>query len=145
MKIFFLFFLLLPAVSALAVSPTSLDLTDGSSGVMYVYNTLEKEVYFEIDGLQKENFTLIAGEVNSIEVSIYGERPGHYEGELLVKEISEDGFVNAIVIPVEYSGVIPHGEKEAFPIELVVSLFPITTLLVFLTWYFYKKKRKKGV
>ncbi len=145
MKLLFFFFLILPAVSALAVSPTNLDLTDGSTGKLYVYNTLDQETYFEIDGLQQENFTLAAGEIKTIEVSIHGERPGHYEGEILIKEISEDAFVNAIIIPVEYSGSIPQAQQKISPIMLAVSLLPIVVLFIGFTCYLYKKKRKKNV
>ena len=142
MKVLFFFFLLLPAVSALAVSPTSIDVTDGSKAVLYVYNTLNQEMYFEINGLHKENFTLAAGEKKIIEISVSGERPGHYEGEIIVKEISEGSFVNAIVIPVEYSGTMPQIQQKVFTTKIAFYFLSLVLILSAFLIYSYKKRKK---
>lgn len=142
MKLFFFFFLLLPCANALAVTPTSLDLTDGSIGTLYIYNTLDKEVHFEIDGLRQENFSLKGGESKEVKMEIKGERPGQYSGEIIVKELSEDGFVNAITIPVEYSGTLPQSTKTHSSTEMLSSAIVFVLLTVLFGGYVWKKRKK---
>ncbi|MDP3728752.1 MAG: hypothetical protein Q8R18_04840 [bacterium] len=143
MKRILLFFLLLiPCTTALAVSPTSVDLRDGSIGEVYIYNTLETQIDIQIDGVYKENFTLAPEEKKILHISVQGERPGSYEGQLIIKEVYDNGFINAIAIPVEYAGVIPQTQKQIFPVKLAVSLLPIIGILIGFTAYLYKKRKK---
>lgn len=135
------FILFLPCASAIAVSPTSLDLSDGSEGKVYIYNTLETEISIQVDGVYKENFTLAPEEKKILNISVQGQRPGSYEGQLIIKEVYENGFVNAIAIPVIYSGSFSL-EKKELPYDLMFGLGLIIVVLLLFGFYMWKKKKR---
>lgn len=144
MKIFFFFFLLFfPFVQALAITPTSIDITTGTQAEVHIYNTLDQDIQIEVDGVHKENFSLAAREEKVIHFSLQEKRPGIYEGELVVKEIYENGFVNAIEIPILYGGRFPEKKEKSF--ENILSVFVLICVLTFGIVYVWKKKRKKHV
>ncbi len=137
---FFLFLLLIPSVSALAVTPTSIDLRDGSEAQLYVYNTLEKEMDFRITGIYSENFTLGPLEEKRIVFSYFGKNPGSFKSSILVQEIYTSELTNGIEIPVTYSGKIP--EREAFTIPWFSMLSSLVIIILFIVLYLWNKKKR---
>lgn len=134
------FILFFPFVSAIAVTPTNLDLTGGSEGKVYIYNTLETEVNIQVDGAYRENFTLAPEEKKILAIYLQGERPGTYEGKLIIKEIYENGFINAIEIPIEYSGSFSPTKKEMSYTFLSGGVFVMVMLILVL--YIWKRRKK---
>lgn len=133
-KFFIFLILLLPFTAAIAVSPTSLDLTDGTVGKMYVYNTLDTEIKIQIDGLYKENFSLAPEENKLLNISVHGDRPGIYEGQIIIKEIYDNGFINAISIPVSYSGSFSMPQKNNNLVKIISVLTLIIIICIYIIW-----------
>mgnify|MGYP001615068844 CR=1 FL=1 len=140
MKILFFFFFLLPFAHALAVTPTELDITDGATGKVYVYNTFDYEMEFRVSGIYEENFTLPANGVKVLEIQHASLFPGTYEDTLRIEEIYVSGFVNAIEIPVLYSGKMSYLSGNVSLLEsLAIGSF---LLLIFSALGFYVWKSK---
>ena len=108
MKYIFLFFLFLPMVSAVAVTPTSLDFGEMERGEVsvrevLVVNTLDESNQFIVSGMYTEKFTLGAKESKIIEVTleVVDQENGRFEDYVRIEEV-HDNVVNAISIPVVY-------------------------------------------
>ena len=145
MKIFFFFFLLIPMAAALAVTPTSLDISDKSLGKLYIYNTLNTTVNFQVHGIYTENFSLEANEVKVLEISYSEGLPGRHETALRIEEIYENSFVNAIEIPVYYSGKMQESTKGFKNLEKIYLGVSMGLAFFLCAFYVWKRKRKKHV
>lgn len=126
MKYFILFFLLLPAVSALAVTPTHLDCTENNQQQLLIINTLNI-TNFSITGAYSENFTLKNNESRMI---VFTCNDIDY---LKIEEIYTEYLSNSILIPIKIN--------EKNEISLVIYIFLASTLG--LSIYGWRKKRSK--
>ena len=139
MKIIFFLFLFLPCVSALAVTPTTVTVTEDVGAKLYVYNTLNQTMDFQIEGIYGENFTLDANTVKTIEI------PAQENGGVLrIKEIYPQGFVNAIEIPVEVQRKNKESSFDVTSLPFTLASGLVLCLLC-VSMYGWKKKRKKNV
>tara|TARA_Y100000310_G_scaffold310408_1_gene355618 strand:- start:171 stop:662 length:492 start_codon:yes stop_codon:yes gene_type:complete len=109
MRYFFLFLLLLPCVSGLAVTPTSLDYGSLSRGEevvreILVVNTLDETVAFEVRGFFETSFSLDAREqiVLSLPLYVSDLKDGEYTDTLEIAEVYDTNLVHAVAIPVHY-------------------------------------------
>ena len=136
MKILFFLFCCMPLVSALAVTPTSLTVTQDTGAEMYIYNTLNQTMDFEIYGAYAENFTLEENAFKNVEIP-----PQQENGEIIVKEIYEQGFINAVAIPVnlQQSKTSQTGTTTSL---LLTALSLSVVSLLSLGVYGWKKKKK---
>lgn len=135
MKLFFFFLLFLPCASALAVTPTALTVTDTTGATLYVYNTLNETMEFQVKGLYAENFSLKENGVKELSIPSPGK-----SGQILVQEIYKQGFINAVVIPVDYKQTRKSGVNlRAIPLGIGSS---IIVALVFLGMYSWKRKKQ---
>ncbi len=138
MKILFFLFLCIPTVTALAVTPTTITVTEDAGAKLYVYNTLNQTMAFQIEGIYGENFTLTASALKIIEIP-----PEKRGGNLRIKEIYPEGFVNAIEIPVK----VQKKNKES---SLGIGSFPLTFASVLaltcisIGVYGWKRKKRKA-
>ena len=108
MKYFFLFLLLLPSVSAIAVTPTSLDYGEMERNEIVireilVVNTLDHKNQFQVSGMHTERFYLDAKESKVLEIplEVVDKDNGKYEDYVRIEEMY-DTMVNAVTIPVVY-------------------------------------------
>ncbi len=108
MKYFFLLLLFLPTVSAVAVTPTSIDFGELERGKVVVrevlvVNTLDTKNEFQVSGVYSDSFSLDAKESKVLEVplEVVDQEDGKYEDYLRVEEV-HDTLVNAVSIPVVY-------------------------------------------
>ncbi len=98
MKYLILFFLLLPMVSAVAVSPATIDFNNNNE--VTIINTLNDKVNINLSGIYSEDFVLDVNEIRKINL----EDNLDYD-YLLIEEGYKNGFINSIKIPVN------HGEN----------------------------------
>ena len=140
MKFFFLFFLLcLPLSSAIAVTPTSITLSEESGAKVYVYNTEEHMMQYQVYGVYAENFSLEAHETKMISLPAQG---GLGKGSLHIEEVYPEGFVNAVSLPVYYSSLGFPQKRDGFsPFFFALSLFPVGIAVLGCVYYMFKKKR----
>jgi len=148
MKAFLIFLLLLPMASAVAVSPTSLDLGAGETGEIHVFNTLDRESVIQTRGVHSENFTLGVNESRVLRISVAEDFPGRHESVLLVEELYDNGLVNAISIPVSYYGHVPgYSTRTIFGIPFGKEMFSaglIAIITILALAYAVKKRKKNG-
>ena len=138
MKYIFLFLLCFPCVQALAVTPTEIFLNQENSAEIYLYNTQNKTMNFEIGGIYKENLSLDPYESRKIELPAQETKFG---SSLYIKEIYPEGFANVIEIPVEY---IPKGFPESKNRKISAgSLLTAVSVLTLLSLGIFSWKRKK--
>ena len=158
MKYIFLFLFLLPSVSALAVTPTSVDFGEVERGVfiereILIVNTIGSSVVFNIKGFYEESFTLQENEKRIIKVPL--ERidvdDGMYVERLVVEENYGAHITNSVTLPIVFR--IKGGEftNKDLNLEAVeqkkVDKFPwgkiggiIIFLIIGLVWFFRKGK-----
>ncbi len=141
MKFFFLFFLFcMPFVSALAVTPTSITLSEENGAQVYVYNTQEQSIDFRVHGIYAENFTLAPYEIKTVSVPAQTGSP-FAQGSLTIEEVYPEGFVNAISIPVSYAHTaFPQHTKKYFSQLLLGFSLLLGGIIVFVCIYSLGKK-----
>jgi len=140
MKHLFFFFLLLciPIVAGLAVTPTSLDLTNETTGMVIIYNTRNQSMEFTLHGVYEENFTLAP--LGKKEISFPVEK-GTKTSLLVAEEHYENGVSNAIAIPVLYQRQSLFGESAFLSDSEIISLSSAASFIILLFfWYAWKKK-----
>jgi hypothetical protein len=140
MKYVFLFLFLLPMVSALAVTPTSLDfgeLERGASAVreVLVVNTETEVLSFRLRGFQEEEFKLEGKESRVITLSFtVGDiSDGSYDDVLYIEEVYAS-FSHGVAIPVQY--YVKGGDSSDIALDLagvnVAGSFDMERLSMFI-------------
>jgi hypothetical protein len=110
MKYFFLFFLiLLPTVTALAITPTEIDFGELERGQtvtreLLIINTLDQKTTITINGIYKDSFVLKPNEKKLLQIPFtpIDKEDGIYKEDLIIQEDYGTNLVNAIRIPVHY-------------------------------------------
>ena len=108
-KIIFFFFLFLPFVSGLAVTPTSLDFGSLERGSevyreLLVVNNENFPIEYKISGFYSKEFVLFDGESILVDVRLKAVdlEDGDYSEYLRVEEVYGSNLVNAISVKVNY-------------------------------------------
>lgn len=139
MKIIFFIFCCMPLVNALAVTPTTVTVNDVIGEKVYIYNTLNQTMDFEIEGVYADNFTLQRNAFKIVEIP-----PQKEGGEIIVKEIYQEGFINAIAIPVRVQKISSKSTLQSMVLESI-SVFSLLVGLLFLGIFSWRRKRKNHV
>ncbi len=109
MRYLLLFLLMLPSVSAVAVTPTSLDF-GGVSRVettvreVLIVNTLDFPVEYHVSGMYEDRFVLLPKEKRVMNVTLRADvDDGMYEDVLQIEEVYGGNLLQGITLPVTYT------------------------------------------
>ncbi|MSR86316.1 hypothetical protein EXS74_02890 [Candidatus Woesearchaeota archaeon] len=125
-------------MSALAVTPTIVTVTEDVGAKLYVYNTLNQTMVFQIEGIYAENFTLEGNTLKIVDIPAQKKR-----GILRIKELYPQGFVNAVEIPVEVQRKAKESSFDVTSLPFAL-LSGLSLTLLFVGMYGWKRKRKKN-
>jgi hypothetical protein len=158
MKYFLFFLLLLPSVTALAVTPTNLHFGSVERGEIItrevlVVNTLEQNIDVIISGVYSDEFNLgpLESRIIGVELEIFDLSDGRYIEELIIEEDFSSTVVNRISLPVKYHVLGGNFDFSALDLENIESgkkrswlTYVLgTSVLGVGTLGYIRKKRKK--